>query len=243
LKFPFQAADLTKPIDKRIYKGTCPTCHDFGAVTNESEILPLLVGFSLGQIQLVDPIRKELSKLYNEEVTYSSANFSFFTAGQTKKNMFSFFRQRLIEKSKVTCIKWIPGSPNYFLVSYSSGHMYIYNQELACTPQPPTYQLFKSGKTERRNVDSQNSRNKTPDIIIFIFQERPDILFTPVRLKAPAIPCTGGKLARVPSMSSPSHPVVTFLLLLAKMDISEYSTMIPWTLLVRVIVEMLIFHT
>ena len=25
-----KAADLTKPIDKRVYKGTCPTCHDFG---------------------------------------------------------------------------------------------------------------------------------------------------------------------------------------------------------------------
>ena len=25
-----KAADLTKPLDKRVYKGTCPTCHDFG---------------------------------------------------------------------------------------------------------------------------------------------------------------------------------------------------------------------
>ena len=63
-----KAADLTKPIDKRIYKGTFPTCHDFGPVTEESEIVPLVVGFSGGQIQLVDPIRKELSKLFNEEV-------------------------------------------------------------------------------------------------------------------------------------------------------------------------------
>ena len=52
----------------RIYKGTFPTCHDFGPVTEESEIVPLVVGFSGGQIQLVDPIRKELSKLFNEEV-------------------------------------------------------------------------------------------------------------------------------------------------------------------------------
>ena len=63
-----KAADLTKPIDKRIYKGTCPTCHDFGPVSDQSDIIPLLVGFSGGQIQLIDPIRKELSKLYNEEV-------------------------------------------------------------------------------------------------------------------------------------------------------------------------------
>ena len=63
-----KAADLTKPIDKRIYKGTFPTCHDFGPVPEESEVVPLIVGFSGGQIQLVDPIRKELSKLFNEEV-------------------------------------------------------------------------------------------------------------------------------------------------------------------------------
>ena len=63
-----KAADLTKPIDKRIYKGTVPTCHDFGPISKDSEIVPLVVGFSGGQIQLVDPIRKELSKLFNEEV-------------------------------------------------------------------------------------------------------------------------------------------------------------------------------
>ena len=28
----------------------------------------LLVGFTAGQVQLIDPIKKELSKLYNEEV-------------------------------------------------------------------------------------------------------------------------------------------------------------------------------
>ena len=81
---------MTKPIDKRIYKGTCPTCHDFGTVfstghgqngglatsggidhgkmSGGDDISPLLVGFTMGQVQLVDPVRKELSKLYNEEV-------------------------------------------------------------------------------------------------------------------------------------------------------------------------------
>ena len=60
-----KAADLTKPIDKRVYKGTCPTCHDF---CQQGDVTPLLVGFSGGQIQLVDPVKKELSKLFNEEV-------------------------------------------------------------------------------------------------------------------------------------------------------------------------------
>ncbi|CAG2235229.1 Dystrophia myotonica WD repeat-containing protein,WD repeat-containing protein 20 [Mytilus edulis] len=114
-----KAADLTKPIDKRLYKGTFPTCHDFNRMIISSESVRLLVGFTAGQLQLIDPIKKELGKLYNEE--------------------------RLIDKTKVTCIKWIPGSTNQFIVSHSSGQMYIYNEELPCGPTPPHYQPFKQG--------------------------------------------------------------------------------------------------
>lgn len=63
-------ADLSKPVDKRIYKGTSPTCHDINKLTISSESVMLLVGFTGGQIQLVDPIRKEIGKLYNEEVSW-----------------------------------------------------------------------------------------------------------------------------------------------------------------------------
>nr|XP_058914214.1 WD repeat-containing protein 20 isoform X5 [Kogia breviceps] len=62
-----KAADLSKPIDKRIYKGTQPTCHDFNHLTATAESVSLLVGFSAGQVQLIDPIKKETSKLFNEE--------------------------------------------------------------------------------------------------------------------------------------------------------------------------------
>jgi len=99
-----KAADLTKPIDKRVYKGTCPTCHDFGppgCLKNENaEVIPLLVGFSGGQIQLIDPARKELSRLYNEE--------------------------RMIDKTRVSCLKWAPGRNDTFLVSHASGQLYTY---------------------------------------------------------------------------------------------------------------------
>jgi len=70
-----QAADLSKPIDKRIYKGTQPTCHDFNPLTATAESVSLLVGFSAGQVQLIDPIKKETSKLFNEEV--GSSRFCF----------------------------------------------------------------------------------------------------------------------------------------------------------------------
>ncbi|XP_011496285.1 PREDICTED: WD repeat-containing protein 20 isoform X2 [Ceratosolen solmsi marchali] len=114
-----KAVDLNKPVDKKLYKGTNPTCHNFNQTTTTVESAPLLVGFSTGLIQLIDPIKKELSKLYNEE--------------------------RLIDKTKVTCIKWVPGSSNLFLVSHSSGQLYLYNEELMCGTTPPHYQSFKSG--------------------------------------------------------------------------------------------------
>ena len=64
----FQPAELNKPVDKKVYKSTNPTCHDFNKVTVTGETVSLLIGFSTGQIQLVDPIKKDPSKLYNEEV-------------------------------------------------------------------------------------------------------------------------------------------------------------------------------
>lgn len=63
--------DLNKPVDKKLYKGTNPTCHNFNQTTATADSAPLLVGFSTGQIQLIDPIKKELSKLYNEDVCIS----------------------------------------------------------------------------------------------------------------------------------------------------------------------------
>uniref|UniRef100_A0A8C7F904 WD repeat-containing protein 20 n=1 Tax=Oncorhynchus kisutch TaxID=8019 RepID=A0A8C7F904_ONCKI len=113
------AADLSKPIDKRIYKGTQPTCHDFNPLTATAESVSLLVGFSAGQVQLIDPIKKETSKLFNEE--------------------------RLIDKSGVTCVRWVPGSESLFLVSHSSGSLYLYNVEHTCGTTPPHYQLLKQG--------------------------------------------------------------------------------------------------
>lgn len=63
-----QNADLCKPIDKKLYKGTNPSCHDFNETLAASDSAPLLVGFTTGQIQLVQPGKREPGRLYNEEV-------------------------------------------------------------------------------------------------------------------------------------------------------------------------------
>ncbi|XP_038823605.1 WD repeat-containing protein 20 isoform X1 [Salvelinus namaycush] len=128
------AADLSKPIDKRIYKGTQPTCHDFNHLTATAESVSLLVGFSAGQVQLIDPIKKETSKLFNEE--------------------------RLIDKSRVTCVKWVPGSESLFLVAHSSGNMYLYNVEHTCGTTAPHYQLLKQGENYSvHTCKSKSTRN------------------------------------------------------------------------------------
>ncbi|GLD52809.1 WD repeat-containing protein 20 [Lates japonicus] len=115
-----QAVDLSKPIDKRIYKGTQPTCHDFNQYSATAESVALIVGFSAGQVQYLDPIKKETSKLFNEE--------------------------RLIDKSKVTCLKWLPKSDNLFLASHASGHLYLYNVDHPCGTTAPQYSLLRQGE-------------------------------------------------------------------------------------------------
>uniref|UniRef100_A0A1I8Q3N4 Uncharacterized protein n=1 Tax=Stomoxys calcitrans TaxID=35570 RepID=A0A1I8Q3N4_STOCA len=116
-----KSAELSKPIDRKFYKGTNPSCHDFNASTATPTGAPLLVGFTTGQIQLVSPQigPREYRKLYNED--------------------------RLIDKTKVTCLKWLPNSPNLFLASHASGHLYLYNENLQCPPAAPVYQPFKMG--------------------------------------------------------------------------------------------------
>ncbi|GMT10947.1 hypothetical protein PFISCL1PPCAC_2244 [Pristionchus fissidentatus] len=130
------AADLTHPIDKRVYKGTFPTCHDFNGETATMTSCSLLIGFSAGQVQMIDPFQKEyqMSRLYNEE--------------------------RLIDKTPVTCIRWVPGHPQHFLASHSSGCMYLYHEEIPCAAVTPTYQLFKQGdKFSVFTCKTKTSRN------------------------------------------------------------------------------------
>ncbi|KAH8381254.1 hypothetical protein KR093_000716 [Drosophila rubida] len=116
-----KGTEMSKPIDKKFYKGTNPSCHDFNANAATPTGAPLLVGFTTGQIQLVSPQQgpRELRKLFNEE--------------------------RLIDKTKVTCLKWLPNSPHLFLASHASGHLYLYNEELPCAATAPSYQPFKVG--------------------------------------------------------------------------------------------------
>lgn len=67
--YDLQGADLTNPVDKKIYKGISPTCHDFNSIPVSENSLPLVIGFTTGLIQLIDPMKKDVNLLFNEEVT------------------------------------------------------------------------------------------------------------------------------------------------------------------------------
>lgn len=115
-----KAADLSKPLKKKCYKDLNPTCHDFNIASASGESVSLLIGFSTGQIELIDIAKKEMSKLFNEE--------------------------RLIDKTRVTCLKWVPGSRSLFLAAHASGQLYVYNEELPCGSTAPNYQPFKAAE-------------------------------------------------------------------------------------------------
>lgn len=117
-----KAADLTKYVDKKIYKGTNPTSHDFNRFTATLDSICLVVGFSTGPIQLFDPIKRE------------------------EKDLKTFNEHTSIDKSKVTCVRWVPNSKNLFLASYASGHIYLFNQDLPCCISTPSYQPLQSGE-------------------------------------------------------------------------------------------------
>ncbi|XP_017744704.1 PREDICTED: WD repeat-containing protein 20 isoform X2 [Rhinopithecus bieti] len=160
-----KAADLSKPIDKRIYKGTQPTCHDFNHLTATAESVSLLVGFSAGQVQLIDPIKKETSKLFNEENSCQHLwkvdwNEERQDEGSKTSEEALVTVQRLIDKSRVTCVKWVPGSESLFLVAHSSGNMYLYNVEHTCGTTAPHYQLLKQGESFAvHTCKSKSTRN------------------------------------------------------------------------------------
>lgn len=117
--------DLGGPLLKRIYKGRIPICHEFNQATATTSSIRLLVGFSTGQIQLID-----------------------FSSGgcENEENSKEFNYDRLIDKTRVTCIRWLPNSPSLFLVSHASGQLYLYKDDLLCGPTAPVYQLFKQSE-------------------------------------------------------------------------------------------------
>ena len=63
---------MKHPIDKRVYKApTIPVCHDFNVMTRSVDHLDLVVGFSTGPLQYLNPLEKLAVCAFNEDVSCS----------------------------------------------------------------------------------------------------------------------------------------------------------------------------
>uniref|UniRef100_A0A0N4ZP86 WD_REPEATS_REGION domain-containing protein n=1 Tax=Parastrongyloides trichosuri TaxID=131310 RepID=A0A0N4ZP86_PARTI len=130
-----QSIDTTKPIDKRVYKGTYPTSHAFNKFIDNETTCTILIGFSAGQVQQIDPLDIQSSRLFNED--------------------------RLIDRTAVTCINWVPFEENLFLVSHTSGCLYLYDTFYECSLAAPVFQIIKSS-TSYTVYGNKNKENRNP---------------------------------------------------------------------------------
>eukprot|EP01135_Chromosphaera_perkinsii_P001910 Nk52_evm59s212 gene=Nk52_evmTU59s212 len=94
--------DFTKPYLHATVRSSL-TCHDFNALTRSPEQLELIAGMHTGELVYCDPINC-IVKYFNNE--------------------------GIINDTKVTCVKWVPGTENLFLVAHLDGTMYVYDKDM-----------------------------------------------------------------------------------------------------------------
>lgn len=127
-------SNFSEPLDHRIYKQNHqPTCHDL-IQDSRTHILHLLVGFSKGQIQYINMRTKE-QKVFNEG--------------------------SYLDKSKVTCVKWLDNPRTNFLVSYSSGCLYVFDEELNYQRDPTIQPVYSTIHDINKNYSISYTKIKT----------------------------------------------------------------------------------
>lgn len=128
---------------KHTFKDKCPTCHDVNLLTRSKDSVHLLVGTTDGQVHLINPLKWEFIKIYNENYAIENG------------------------ESSVTCVKWIPGSETQFIASFSSGNMYIFNTTY-CTKTPmnePAISFTLSKQGDSYNILVHRGKSRTKEIV------------------------------------------------------------------------------
>ncbi|TFY70270.1 hypothetical protein EVG20_g2740 [Dentipellis fragilis] len=98
----------------RISFSAFPTCHDVNQATISHERIDIIIGFHTGDLVWFDPISSRYCRLN---------------------------KQGRISNSPCTAVRWVPSSPNLFLVSHADGSIIVYDKERedgSFTPQQPT---------------------------------------------------------------------------------------------------------
>jgi WD40 repeat protein len=131
-KFP----DLTKPADKRTYRApTVPVCHDFNLMTRSTERLDLIIGFSTGPLQHVNPITRRSLCAFNDDCS--------------------------IDKTRVTCVKWVPGSETLFVSSHRSGNLYVWSTVFAGKSTTGPVQFLPHAELQDATISTVKTRHKS----------------------------------------------------------------------------------
>ena len=65
--YSLQADEFSRPIERKLFERIHPTCHEFNKIAATSNRVVLIVGFSNGQIQLIE---KDNKKMFNSDVSF-----------------------------------------------------------------------------------------------------------------------------------------------------------------------------
>lgn len=97
-----EAGNKAKEPLARIFFSAHPTCHDVNQTTVSQERIDVIIGFNTGDLLWFDPISSRYGRLN---------------------------KQGRICTSPCTSIRWVPSSPNLFLVSHADGTILLYDKE------------------------------------------------------------------------------------------------------------------
>ncbi|KAI8147105.1 WD40-repeat-containing domain protein [Fennellomyces sp. T-0311] len=124
---------IKESLSKITFSKAYPTCHDVNRTTNSSEHMDVIIGFSSGDCMWYDPISSKYARLNKGGIVNASA---------------------------ATCVKWVPGSDELFMVSHSDGSILLMDKERddqAFAPAQPSswaeqqFQVTKPRKSAKYN--------------------------------------------------------------------------------------------
>ncbi|KAI7857506.1 WD40-repeat-containing domain protein [Circinella umbellata] len=140
-------------LSKITFTKAYPTCHDVNKTTNTGEHMDVIIGFSTGDCMWYDPISSKYARLNKGGIVNTSA---------------------------ATCVKWVPGSEELFLISFGDGSILLMDKERddqAFTPASPASwaeQQFQATKPRKSAKYNPVSHWKVADKSITAFEFSPD---------------------------------------------------------------------
>lgn len=123
------SCQIKDPLSIIHFKDAYVTCHDVNRLTREN--LDTVMGFNTGDVMFYSPISGKYFRLN---------------------------KQGLVNKTAVTCIKWLPGSENLFMAGFEDGHIVIFDKEkedhaftIMMDKSDTNFRIYKPPKSQKVN--------------------------------------------------------------------------------------------